>query len=834
MKKALIVDTFSHLHRAYHALPDLRTPDNQPTGAIYGVLKILNHLREHYPTNCGVCVFDSPGKNFRHEMYKEYKANRDSPDEDFIKQIDPLIACIKANGWHCIRIDGIEADDIIGTLANMFSKNNYQSLISTGDKDLAQLVDEQVNLINITNGEYISINADNVYQKFGVWPHQMVDYLSLIGDVADNIPGVYKVGPKTAQKWISQYDNLDNIIAQKDKFKGSTGDNLRAAIDQLILNKKLITVLRNVDIDFDDKLLYFQKQDVEKLKELYKQLNFSSWLKKLPISDTHEPPTCSNTDGIHNNPDTFFFIAKTNDDSYLEVTCKGPYAEELQKKDNLSITDLIHVLEKQTHIVTHNAKNIFHLIDNDLSKQQIVVDDIALASYVLSSHKQHDLTHITESIANEPSTDINADDISNIWINLNEQLYQHQTQKTIYETIEIPTQKILFAMEKRGVLIDTIYLSKQGKNFEERINNLTENIYFLAEKSFNIQSTTQLQEILFDHLQLPILKKTPKGAPSTDEEVLHQLAEYHEIAKHLIQFRMLSKLKSTYVDGLMSKVNKETGRIHTTYCQTTTLTGRLSSIEPNLQNIPIRTTEGKLIRKAFVATENHVLLSADYSQIELRLLAHLSQDQNLCQAFHEGLDIHTITAADVLSKNRKNITAEERRWAKTINFGLMYGMSAFSLAKQLGISKPQAQIFIDRYFNRYTGVAHFISQVKEFAHKNSYVQTIMGRRIWIPGINTKNMHHKTAAERTAINAPMQGSAADLIKMAMLNLHQELHDLNLRSAIIMQVHDELILEVPEYEQEKIRSLIHDVMTSVSTLNVPLEVSVSIGKNWDDAH
>ncbi|WP_092483739.1 DNA polymerase I [Candidatus Ichthyocystis hellenicum] len=831
MKKALIIDTFSHLHRAYHALPDLRTPDNQPTGAIYGVLKILNHLREHYPTNCGVCVFDSPGKNFRHEMYKEYKANRDSPDEDFIKQIDPLIACIKANGWHCIRIDGIEADDIIGTLAGLFSKNDYQCLISTGDKDLAQLVDEQVTLINTTNGEYIDINIDGVYQKFGVWPYQMVDYLSLIGDTADNIPGVYKVGPKTAQKWISQYGTLENIIAQKDTFKGTTGDNLRAAIDQLKLNKKLITVLRNVDMEFDDKSLAFQQPDVTKLKELYTQLNFSSWLKKLPSPHN---PICNVTENIQDDSETFFFLAKINTDSSLDVTCKGPYAEELQKKEPLSITDLTLVLEKQRHIVTHDAKKIFHLIDNDLSTQQVTVDDIALASYVLSSHKQHDLNHISESVGSESSNNINADDISHLWINLHDQLSKNQIQKTLYETVEIPTQKILFAMEKKGVLINTKYLSEQGSDFESRLHDLTESIYLWAGKSFNIQSTTQLQEILFDHLQLPILKKTPKGAPSTDEEVLHQLAEHHEIAKDLLQFRMLSKLKSTYVDGLLSKINKDTGRIHTTYCQTTTLTGRLSSIEPNLQNIPIRTTEGKLIRKAFIATENHVLLSADYSQIELRLLAHLSQDQNLCQAFHEGQDVHTITAAEVLGKNRKNITEEERRWAKTINFGLMYGMSAFSLAKQLGISKPQAQIFIDRYFNRYTEVARFISLVKEFAHKNGYVQTIMGRRIWIPNINTRNMHHKTAAERTATNAPMQGSAADLIKIAMITLYRELHERKLSSAIIMQVHDELILEVPIREQEKVSSLICDIMTSVSTLHVPLEVSVAIGKNWDDAH
>lgn len=830
-KKVLIIDIFSHLHRAYHALPDLRTPDNMPTGAIYGVLKMLNHLREHYPADCGVCVFDSPGENFRHKIYKDYKANRGKPDDDFIIQIEPLIECIKANGWSYLRINGVEADDIIGTISTQFSQIGYRCLISTGDKDLAQLVDENIILIN---GEYVDIDIDGVYKKFGVWPHQIVDYLSLVGDTSDNIPGVYKVGPKTAQKWISQYESIDEIINQKDTFKGATGNNLRASIDQLKTNRQLITVLKDVDLDFDIGYFTFKEPDIGKLRDIYTELNFSSWLKKLPgYSQEHE--VRFNAEYTDKEKDILFILVNKNKgEDWISLTYEGSGIDGLQKKEDVSTAELKSIVSGQKRIVTCSAKDLFHLINTDLHNES-VVDDVSLISYVLASHKKHSLENLLESMQYENcSSDINTNHLRYVWRDLQKQLHNNHSQENLYTDIELPVQRCLFAMEKQGVLIDTEYLLEQGKTFDHQIKELTNSIYLLAGDRFNILSTLQLQEVLFDKLNLPVLKKTPKGAPSTDEEVLHQLAEHHEIAVNLITFRMLSKLKSTYVDGLLSKVHEKTSRIHTTYCQTTTVTGRLSSIEPNLQNIPIRNMEGKLIRKAFIAPEGHLLLSADYSQIELRLLAHLSQDKNLCQALHSNKDIHCATAAEVLGKDIKSVTDEERRWAKTINFGLMYGMSAFSLAKQLGIPQQNARFFIDRYFERYTQVAHFMSKIREFAHREGYVETIMGRRIWISDINSKNVHLKTAAERTAINGPMQGSAADLIKVAMVNLHNRLAETNLESTIIMQVHDELVLEVPEYELEKVSQLVHDTMESAIKLYVPLEVTISTGKNWESAH
>ena len=904
MKTLLLVDGSSYLYRAFHALPDLRNARNEPTGAIYGVLNMLQRLRKDVPADYIACVFDAKGKTFREDLYPEYKAHRPPMPDDLAAQIAPLHAAVRALGWPLLMVEGVEADDVIGTLAFEAEKHGMRTVISTGDKDMAQLVNPHVELINTMSNE--KLDVPGVAAKFGVPAKRIVDYLTLIGDTVDNVPGVEKVGPKTAVKWLTQYGSLDSVVAHAGEIGGVVGENLRKAVDWLPKARELLTIKRDVALPVQVSALAPDAPDRDKLIALFSQFEFKTWTRELqaagaegqaPNAAAHEAPPVDMVREVHYET----VLTEAQLDAWLDTIARAELVSvdtETTSLDpmqarlvgiSLSVTPnagayipLAHryagaprqlglalVLAKlqpwfenpQQKKLGQNLKYDTHVLANHGVQLQGVAHDTLLQSYVLEAHKPHGMDSLAhrhlnyktvsyEEVAGKGAKQIGFDQVSvetashyaaedaDITLRLHAALYpqiaRDEKLKFVYEQIELPTAQVLFDIERTGVLLDAQLLADQSHEIGMKLIELEAQAQALAGHPFNLNSPKQIQEILFNELGLPVKKKTPSGAPSTDEDVLQELALDYPLPKTLLEYRGLAKLKSTYTDKLPRMVDAQTGRVHTSYNQAVAVTGRLASSDPNLQNIPVRTQEGRRIREAFIAPPGAVLVSADYSQIELRIMAHLSHDAGLLKAFAAGEDIHRATAAEVFGVTVEEVSSEQRRYAKVINFGLIYGMSAFGLASQLGIERAAAQSYIDRYFARYPGVADYMNRTRELARAQGYVETVFGRRLWLPEIHGGNGMRRQAAERAAINAPMQGTAADLIKLAMIAVHRYLQHEKLHSRIIMQVHDELVLEVPEAELTRIQAELPRLMASVAQLEVPLEVSVGVGPNWERAH
>jgi DNA polymerase-1 len=907
--KLILVDGSSYLYRAFHALPDLRTSRGEPTGAIRGVVAMLRRLVQDGNPHYFAVVFDAPGKTFRDDWYPQYKANRTPMPDDLAVQIAPLHELIRAHGWPLLMIEGVEADDVIGTLVRRAQAQGIETLISTGDKDLAQLVTRGVTLVNTMSNE--TLDEAGVAAKFGVRAEQVLDLLTLTGDAIDNVPGVAKVGPKTAAKWLAQYGTLDNVMAHADEIGGVVGENLRAALKWLPEGRKLLTVKTDCSLPFEPADLVLGAADAAALRQLYERFEFKSWLK-----DVETPPAGQNLDATEgkaiaaDTASTPRHAAPREYETILDQTALKRWLAALERADLVAFgikatsTDpmqarivgfcfaiepgraaylpLAHryagapdqlpldaVLAQlkpwlegaAAKKLGHNVKYDEHVLANHAIALSGVAHDAMLQSYVLESHRQHDLGSLAwrhldlKAIADSDVTGKGANQIAfdqvpidraaqygaenaDVTLRLHALLYPRVAADAelmhVYECIELPTREVLFRMERNGVLLDSELLVAQGKSLGERIVALEQQAFQLAGGPFNLGSPRQLGEVLFGRMQLPALKKTATGQPSTDEEVLQELAADYPLPKLLLEHRALSKLKSTYTDKLPQMINPSTGRVHTNFAQATAVTGRLASTDPNLQNIPVRTAEGRRIREAFVASPGHVLLSADYSQIELRIMAHLSGDASLAQAFAEGADIHKATAAEIFGVPIAAVTPDQRRYIKAVNFGLIYGMSAFGLAAQLNIERGAAQQFIDKYFSRYPGVAEYMRRTREQARSQGYVKTVFGRRLWLPDINAGGGPRRQAAERAAINAPMQGTAADLIKLAMIEVQAWLDRERLSARLILQVHDELVLEVPGGEVEQLKEGLPRLMTSVATLSVPLVVDLGTGPNWEQAH
>ncbi len=896
-KTLLLVDGSSYLYRAFHALPDLRNLLGEPTNAIKGVLSMLRRLQKDYAADYIACIFDPVGKTFRDDLYPEYKATRATMPEDLRCQIAPLFELIRADGWPLIVIDGVEADDVIGTLVVEAERHGVKSIVSTGDKDMAQLVNAHVTLINTMNFE--TLDVPGVTNKFGVPPERIVDYLSLIGDSVDNVPGVAKVGPKTAVKWLAEYGSLDNIVAHALDIKGVVGENLRAAVDWLPQARVLVTIKTDVPLPFELDSLTRQPTDTDTLRRLFQHFNFRTWLAELETADAPEASDVPVTPGIARAVcETLLTEAQL--DSWIrkleaapifamgiettepapmraQIVCMSfaisgeaaclplghiyPGAPEHLDRD-FALRKLKPLLENaDAKKVGQFLKFNLHVFANHGIALAGVDDDTSLQSYVLEAHQQHELGSLAarhlglttinyDEVVGKGATRIRfeqvtieraseyvteAADVSlRVFKMLAPQIAASKQLEFIYREIEIPVARILYRMERTGVLIDRQALTVQSGELGKKMFELEQRAYQEAGQPFNLGSPKQIGEILFQQKGLPILRKTPTGAPSTDEETLAQLALDHPIARAILDYRGMAKLKSTYTDKLPQMIDQATGRVHTSYAQTTAVTGRLSCADPNLQNIPARTLEGRRIREAFIAPPGYVLISADYSQIELRIMAHLSDDAGLLSAFAEDRDIHTATAAEVFGMTLETVTADQRRMAKVINFGLIYGMSAFGLASQLNLERSAAQAYIDRYFMRYPGVANYMQRTRETARAQGYVETVFGRRLYLPEINSKNVQRRMGAERAAINAPMQGTAADLIKLAMIAVQNWLDAEQLGTRLIMQVHDELVLEVPDAEIETLRAHLSGLMCDVATLKVPLRIGVGIGSNWEAAH
>ncbi|MBC3810547.1 DNA polymerase I [Undibacterium aquatile] len=921
----LLVDGSSYLYRAFHAMPDLRNPQGEPTGAIYGMINMLRRLRSDYPAAYMACVFDAKGKTFRDDLYPEYKAQRAAMPDDLRLQIEPIHEAVKAMGWPILMVEGVEADDVIGTLAVEATARGLNTIVSTGDKDLAQLVNPHVTLINTMSNE--KLDEAGVLTKFGVPPERIIDYLTLIGDTVDNVPGVTKCGPKTAVKWLAEYDSLDGVIANADKIKGVVGDNLRAALDWLPQGRVLITVKTDCDLSAHhisiDESLVAKEESKEAMLAFYKRYGFKTWLRELsgdatagatPLSSIAKATAGSgntpaqaglfNDDGaipatVISNYETVLteaqldaWIARINAASLTavdtETTSLEPMTAQLvgislcceaghacyipvahQYADAPAQLSRASVLEKlrpwleddSKAKVGQNLKYDTHIFANHGVALRGIVHDTLLESYVFESHKSHNMDSLAlrhlgkktisfedvcgkgaaqicfDQVELQRATDYAAED-ADITLQLHLAMWPEietdASLQRVYHDIELPTSVVLQKIERNGVLINKDLLNAQSNEIGKRLLELEQNAYELAEQPFNLNSPKQLGEIFFGKLGLPVVKKTPSGAPSTDEEVLQKLAEDYPLPKVLLEYRGLAKLKSTYTDKLPKMVNAQTGRVHTNYAQAVAVTGRLASNDPNLQNIPVRTAEGRRIREAFVAAPEHVIISADYSQIELRIMAHISGDASLLKAFADGEDVHKATAAEIFGVALDDVTSEQRRYAKVINFGLIYGMSAFGLASNLGIERAAAQSYIDKYFQRYPGVAQYMADTRTKAKAHGYVETVFGRRLWLAEINSPNGPRRQGAERAAINAPMQGTAADLIKLAMIAVQNWLENDHLQSKMIMQVHDELVLEVPESELELVRKKLPELMANVAQLHVPLLAEVGIGKNWEEAH
>ncbi|HEY4542260.1 MAG TPA: DNA polymerase I [Noviherbaspirillum sp.] len=908
----LLVDGSSYLYRAFHAMPDLRSPEGEPTGAIYGMINMLRRLRADYGAAYMACVFDAKGKTFRDDIYPEYKGHRPPMPEDLARQIEPIHEVVRMLGWPILMVEGIEADDVIGTLAAKAVEGGMQAVISTGDKDMAQLVNEHVTLINTMTNEKLDSAA--VLAKFGVPPERIVDYLTLVGDAVDNVPGVDKVGPKTAVKWITQYGSLDQIVAQAASVGGAVGENLRRALDWLPTARKLITIKTDCDlvahmVSIKDSLVA-RPVDDDALADFYRRYGFKTWLRELtgeiaqPRAQAQAQPEGAPQASLFQAPEkkeyetvlteeqldrwiatiqtaslVAFDTETTSLDpmqaqlvglslccepgvaAYIPVAHNYPDAPQQLARDFV-LGKLKPWLEDASHAkLGQNLKYDSHVLANHGITLRGVAHDTLLQSYVFESHKSHDMDSLAlrhlgrktvtyeevcgkgasqicfDAVPLERATEYAAED-ADITLQLHHamlpQVEADVGMKTIYERIEVPTLVVLQKIERNGVLIDAEKLARQSHELGMRMLEMEQQAYELAGQPFNLNSPKQLGEIFFTKLQLPVVKKTPSGTPSTDEEVLQKLAEDYPLPKILLDYRSLTKLKSTYTDKLPKMVNPQTGRVHTNYAQAVAVTGRLSSNDPNLQNIPVRTAEGRRIREAFVAPPGSVIVSADYSQIELRIMAHISGDENLLRAFAAGEDIHRATAAEIFSVAPAEVSSEQRRYAKVINFGLIYGMSAFGLASTLGIERGAAQMYIDRYFQRYPGVAQYMADTRTQAKARGFVQTVLGRRLWLPEINSPNGPRRQAAERAAINAPMQGTAADLIKLSMIAVQDWLEAEGMASKMVMQVHDELVLEVPEAELPRIRDHLPALMQGVASLKVPLIAEVGVGGNWEEAH
>jgi DNA polymerase I len=901
-KTLLLVDGSSYLYRAFHALPDLRTSRGEPTGAIRGFISMLRLLRNQVPADYLACVFDAKGKTFRDAVYPDYKAHRPPMPEDLVAQIAPIHEAVAALGWPVIEIAGIEADDVIGTLARHAESHRVETVISTGDKDLAQLVNAHVKLVNTMSNE--TLDEAGVVGKFGVRPDQIVDYLALVGDAVDNVPGVDKVGPKTAVKWLQQFGSLDAIVANADTITGTVGENLRTARDWLPTARFLVTVKTDGDIaaqvpHFD--ALLAREPDVTKLRELLARWEFKSFLRELgseeaaPTAEATAPVagdlplryemvltdgqlqtwlqrinvatlTCIDTETTSLDPMKARLVGIS-----LSVTeheaCYIPLAHRFagapdQLDLDATLAQMKPWLESEHHRkVGQNLKYDSHVFANHGVRLAGIAHDTLLQSYVLEAHRSHDMDSLAErhlgrktitfeevcgkgarqigfdQVDLQRATEYAAED-AEVTFALHRALWprieEHPQLVHIYQSIELPVARVLFDMERTGVLVDRDLLLAQSAELGHKMNELERRAHELAEQPFNLGSPKQIGEILFGKLGLPVVKKTASGAPSTDEEVLEKLAADYPLPKALLEYRSMSKLKSTYCDKLPASIDAATGRVHTSYGQAIAVTGRLSSSDPNLQNIPIRTPEGRRIREAFIAPPGARILSADYSQIELRIMAHVSGDEGLLGAFAAGEDIHRATAGEIFGVPVGEVTNEQRRYAKVINFGLIYGMSAFGLASNLGIERDAAKTFVERYFTRYPGVAKYMERTREQARRQGYVETVFGRRLWLAEINSPNGPRRQAAERAAINAPMQGTAADLIKLAMIAVHDWLARDGLRSKLVMQVHDELVLEVPESELAVVGARVPDLMRGVAELKVPLLAEVGVGLNWDEAH
>ena len=938
----LLVDGSSYLYRAFHAMPDLRNPEGQPTGAMYGVINMLKKLRKDYPTAYAACVFDAKGKTFRDDWYPEYKAQRPSMPDDLACQIAPLHEAVRALGWPLLMVDGVEADDVIGTLTRQAEEAGMQAVVSTGDKDLAQLVTRQVRLINTMTNEVL--DEAGVLAKFGVPPNRIVDYLTLIGDTVDNVPGVPKVGPKTAVKWLAEFGDLATLMTRAGEVKGAVGENLRNALDWLPMGRQLITVKTDVALDLHPNDLGWRVEDREKLAELFAKYGFRTWLREVsppspasgggagaagdladvvgqpsrlagssiregasadqalspnqPLFPFPSPPPlagegatprhyetildeatlarwldkltaaeliCLDTETTSLDPMTaklvgLSFSVNSGEAAYLPLAhhyagapTQLPLAETLAR-----LKPLLEDANKAK--VGQNLKYDWHVLMNHGVNLAGIAHDTLLQSYVLEAHERHDMDTLAarhlgektikyEEICGKGAGQIGFDQVAvehasayaaedaditlRLHLAMHPALVAEPNLESVYRDIEMPLLPILARVERNGVKLDADLLRAHSGTLALEMMQLEAKAHQAAGQPFNLNSPKQLGEILFNQLGLKPKKKTPGGAPSTNEDALQELALDHPLPKLILDYRSLAKLKSTYTDKLPTMVNLRTGRVHTNYSQAVAVTGRLSSNEPNLQNIPVRSMEGRKIREAFIAEPGNVIVSADYSQIELRIMAHLSGDASLLQAFAADADIHAATAAEVQGVALESVTPDMRRMAKAVNFGLIYGMSAFGLSAQLNVERNVAQAYIDRYFARYPGVLDYMNRTREQAKTDGYVETLFGRRLYLPEIRS-NGPRRQGAERAAINAPMQGTAADLIKLAMIAVQGWLDETGLQSKLIMQVHDELVLEVPEAELEIVRVGLPERMCGVAKLNVPLKAEVGVGPNWEAAH
>ncbi|MDX1915424.1 MAG: DNA polymerase I [Methylophilus sp.] len=923
MKTLLLVDGSSYLYRAFHAMPDLRNSANEPTGAIQGVLNMLRRLHKDYPADYSACVFDAKGKTFRDDIYPEYKANRASMPDDLRAQIEPLFETIRAMGWPLIIEEGVEADDVIGALAKQAEREGIKTIISTGDKDISQLVNDKITVVNTMRDAFRKVDdildIAGVERKFGIPPSLMIDYLILVGDTSDNVPGVEKVGPKTAVKWLTQYGSLKNIVANADNITGVVGENLRKALPWLPTARELITIRCDVGIreHFDE--LIQQAPDKAKLAELFDRFEFRSWKRELEnmpdgqksmstaptptvilseamnpekLTTQYTPITTRAYETILTKPQLEAWLLKLAQAELIcfdtETTSLDPmtakivgmsFSVEAGSAAYLPLThdyfdapeqlNFAETLAKIKPILENNAikkvgQNIkydCHVLANHGIQLNGIAHDTMLQSYVFESHKSHGMDALSErhlgitpisfeqvagkgakavsfnQVTVETAAEYAAED-ADITLQLHEAMYpiiaNDEKLSYIYNQIEMPSSACLFTIERNGVLINAQMLNSQSNEIGMKLVALENQAYELAGQPFNLSSPKQLQEILFDKLGIKPTKKTPSGAPSTDEDVLQELALDHPLPKVLLEYRGLAKLKSTYTDKLPKMINPQTGRVHTSYNQAVAITGRLASSDPNLQNIPVRSAEGRRIREAFIAPQGAQIVSADYSQIELRIMAHLSQDAGMLQAFANNEDIHRATASEIFGVEKDQVDNEQRRYAKVINFGLIYGMSAFGLAQNLNIERGAAASYIERYFARYPGVKAYMENTRAEAKQKGYVETYFGRRLWVPEINSPNVQRRNGAERAAINAPMQGTAADLIKLAMIAVDKWLHKEKLQSKLIMQVHDELVLEVPDSELNLVKSKLPELMQNVATLTVPLLAEVGVGSNWEGAH
>jgi DNA polymerase-1 len=908
----LLVDGSSYLYRAYHALPDLRSADGFPTGAIHGVVAMMKRLREQYPAEHAACVFDAKGPTFRDAWYAEYKAQRAPMPEDLARQIEPIHEAVRLLGWPVLEVPGIEADDAIGTLARAAAASGHRVVISTGDKDLAQLVTPQITLVNTMSNE--TLDVAGVQAKFGVPPDRIVDYLTLVGDTVDNVPGVEKVGPKTAAKWIAEHGSLDGVVGAADSIKGVAGENLRKALDWLPTGRRLITVVTDCDLDghvpgwpaleglalkpvHQEGLLDFfvrygfksWKRDLEndlgvaaqpaaapasaaaarpqvhlarEYETITDRARLQAWIDRLMAADISAVDTETDSlDPMAARIVGISFAVEPGRAAYVPLAHAGPDAP-----DQLPMAEVLAALKPWLEDDTRpklgqNLKYDLHVLANHGIHMRGVAHDTMLQSYVLEAHLGHSLEKLAErhlgrkglsyedlcgkgahqipfaQVDVARATEYSGED-SEMALQVHQTLWpQLQAEgrlAEVYQRIEMPAMRILQRIERQGVLIDAGVLAAQSRALGERMVALEQEAYAIAGQPFNMGSPKQIGEILFGKLGLPVKKKTASGAPSTDEEVLQELAADYPLPARILDHRSLAKLKGTYTDKLPLMVNPHTGRVHTNYAQAVAVTGRLASNEPNLQNIPIRTAEGRRVREAFIAPPGHVILSADYSQIELRIMAHISEDPGLLRAFAEGIDVHRATASEVFNVPLADVSSEQRRYAKVINFGLIYGMGAFGLASNLGIEQKAARDYIERYFDRFAGVKRYMEATKASAAELGYVETFFGRRIYLPDIRGGNGPRRAGAERQAINAPMQGTAADLIKLAMIAVQGALDNESRATRMVMQVHDELVFEVPEAELPWAREAVPRLMASVAELKVPLLAEVGVGPNWDQAH